>query len=823
LTEPSLIPLAEVTDAVLRRKAVGSRALSLLRLREHDLPVARSWVIPTDVFHRVVAVSIDPEVEPSSLIGDIEHTDGPRRAAAAAAGMRGATIPAGLRSALASLTRLAGDGTRFVVLPSPTLKDEALIRAAGLDVPQGPLSHGAALDDAIRSAWALAFEERVLLALRRERVRDLAMAVVVASIPAHAEVATAYAVPDGVCLTDRSKRTWVRIGGRGEIAERVRCAVSVASPLVEGWGRDEAREASEPFSAGNSGRVEVVRVVRAIDGIDGPASSLVAVDAEGSRVLGTSRIKALPLIHGGDDETTWSSVRVGDTLPEVPTPFSGSLYEQFESVAARATSALFGVRASRSAAFFGNVNGRLYVNESLLDSIAHAGVTRSEASADPSLVALSMAFTRVFGIEQGLEREARQVERDADAYFRWLSEMDLGILPDDGLTTTLVEARHHLFTAWQLRLTAIGTLAAISQTARRLFARRLGADARRLARMLGGSAADLETTALARAWHHVAALIASDPEARDLVAAGAPSVAGLPDGPGRRALASFLSAYGDHGPCASEIAAARWRDDEGALLGLLRAGLSTPLQDLDPILAEGRAAVEREIASAQSRLSFFEGRMLSHALPRLRKVVALADRSQRLSIRAASALRSILLDVDRRLLRREPTLRRGSAFLCRFDEIRELLEQPKLELGVLARQRLLGWRRAVHGARVASRFKGAVVTQAPFGSEPARGIGSGRGTVVGVARRVTAWDAVSLGAVRPGDVVVTAALDPALLPLLFVAAGVVAERGSEWTTGLPLARERGVPVVVAVGDAARRFVDGVSLEVDAVGGTVQVR
>ena len=71
-------------------------------------------------------------------------------------------------------------------------------------------------------------------------------------------------------------------------------------------------------------------------------------------------------------------------------------------------------------------------------------------------------------------------------------------------------------------------------------------------------------------------------------------------------------------------------------------------------------------------------------------------------------------------------------------------------------------------------------------------------------------------------VLVTEFLEPALAPLLPLLAGVVAESGSVLSHLAILAREYGVPCVVAVPDARRRFPPGTPLAVDGGTGMVEI-
>ena len=78
-----------------------------------------------------------------------------------------------------------------------------------------------------------------------------------------------------------------------------------------------------------------------------------------------------------------------------------------------------------------------------------------------------------------------------------------------------------------------------------------------------------------------------------------------------------------------------------------------------------------------------------------------------------------------------------------------------------------------------------------------------------------------LGRVAPGDVLVTRVAGPALAHLLSRVAGVVTERGGSTSHFASLARERGIPMVLGVGDATRRIPDGAQVAVDGIAGIVR--
>jgi pyruvate,water dikinase len=78
-----------------------------------------------------------------------------------------------------------------------------------------------------------------------------------------------------------------------------------------------------------------------------------------------------------------------------------------------------------------------------------------------------------------------------------------------------------------------------------------------------------------------------------------------------------------------------------------------------------------------------------------------------------------------------------------------------------------------------------------------------------------------LGRVAPGDVLITRVAGPALSHILPRVSGVVTERGGSTSHFASLARERGIPMVLGVGDATRRIPDGAQVAVDGVAGIVR--
>ena len=66
--------------------------------------------------------------------------------------------------------------------------------------------------------------------------------------------------------------------------------------------------------------------------------------------------------EGGDADTVWSNVNVGEALPGVATPFTWSVAGAFSEAGFRRAFAALGCRVPKHARLVGNVHGRFYLN-----------------------------------------------------------------------------------------------------------------------------------------------------------------------------------------------------------------------------------------------------------------------------------------------------------------------------------------------------------------------------------------------------------------------------------------------------------------------------
>jgi|SRR6476620_2829105 pyruvate,water dikinase len=98
------------------------------------------------------------------------------------------------------------------------------------------------------------------------------------------------------------------------------------------------------------------------------------------------------------------------------------------------------------------------------------------------------------------------------------------------------------------------------------------------------------------------------------------------------------------------------------------------------------------------------------------------------------------------------------------------------------------------------------------------GIAAGPGTAVGPARIIDGLD--DFPRFRPGDVLVCRTTSPAWTPLFALACAVVTETGGMAAHAAIVARELGIPAVVAASGAMIALTDGEPVRVDGTHGHI---
>jgi pyruvate,water dikinase len=119
-----------------------------------------------------------------------------------------------------------------------------------------------------------------------------------------------------------------------------------------------------------------------------------------------------------------------------------------------------------------------------------------------------------------------------------------------------------------------------------------------------------------------------------------------------------------------------------------------------------------------------------------------------------------------------------------------------------------GWNRFVHGEE-AEKKDGKTIL---------KGVGTSRGTITASARVLLGPE--DFNSMKPGEVLVAVTTTPAWTPLFAMASAVVTDIGGPLSHSSIVAREYGIPAVMAARNATRHIQSGQLVTVDGTAGTV---
>lgn len=563
---------------------------------------------------------------------------------------------------------------------------------------------------------------------------------------------------------------------------------------------------------------------------------------------------------GGTETTIWSRANVGEALPGAASPLTWSIARRFSDAGFRAAFDALGCSVPKGATLVANVYGRFYLNltefmevAAQVPGLSPRALLEQSGGAPDSIVrelekqsgfsSKRRFLLRAPFMAPGLLLKGMRLEREVDAYEieaerrrKQLTDLDLALLPDDALAQTLAAASALMLSAGELMLTcgsaSLASHLALTMWLRRVLKKRnahgedsvdLHLEAARVAQSLTGGIAELESANPGLALLRVANIARHEPTALAALQSGnARVIDDLPHGPTRGALLEFLEHFGDRAVKEAELMTPRWREDPSSLLTMLQAALRGAAIDPDAGPARARALADRELARLESTLGRAEIAVLRALVERAQKYTRLRERMRARVTRTLGVVRLVALDIDRRLLRLEPSLSPQSVFFCTYEELVAALRTGRAEVAHIIRLRQAEYVRDAARPDPPATFIGRppAVRLPPSAAPRLTGLAASPGVVEGRARVVGAG-ADPATALMPGEILVARTTDIGMSPLFLVAAGIVTELGGPLSHAAIVAREYSVPAVVNVDGVTLSVRTGERLRVDGDRGIVE--
>ncbi len=873
--------------------ALGGKGSRLVWLVRNGFAVPDARILPSEIFDAIARDVLPPGHDVRTLLRLAGTREGMERAGKAHGRLREARLPSWLEAEIARIwSELAPHAPwGLAVRSSATCEDSAAGSLAGLATTRLGVRGAGEIADALREVWASLLLPRALAYLERRGIHHASMAVILQVIvPA---VASGVAIATEAPLGQSSTRS-VEILVNATYGLGAPVVSGVASPDVlrihAPIPRDDAPPAEETrvveqtiahkarsLVVGPSGptandipearRDRPALSPKSVHDLSaacarlatlGPGPWEVELAIDGAETLWM--LQARPVVdtglpEGGDETTVWSCANLAEALPGVATPLTWSVAANFSELGFRRAFAALGAVVPRGTKLVASVQGRFYLNltafmrvaasvpgldpATLLELGGGAAVdllqSQVEGVSKKGFYArLPFTATRALREQARLDSELTIYEREATRSRAAFEALDLGILTDDGVATTLRDLQRFLDRTGALMLScasnALGSFVAL----RALLARWVDpASATQLAGDLtaggaGKGLGDLESARPTIALARIAEIALADAVARDVILAGVTRIVDVPRGPTRDALERWIAAYGDRAIREAELATPRWREDASFPLATLALYIRRGLEgrSFSPQTVEVGARADDATRTVEGKLGIVQRTALRHLIARCHKFARLRERMRAWVTWVLGAIRVAALEAERRLSRREPALSPHgeipAVFFCTVDEILAVLRGENRAIARVVELRRAEYARDLARPDPETTFVGrpSPVRLEALGGTVLQGHGAAPGVVVGPVRVL--GSPAEAAKLRPGEILVTRTTDVGWTPLFLAAAGVVTELGGPLSHAAIVARELGVPCVVNAGGATKRLRDGAIVRLDGHRGVVEV-
>jgi pyruvate,water dikinase len=292
-----------------------------------------------------------------------------------------------------------------------------------------------------------------------------------------------------------------------------------------------------------------------------------------------------------------------------------------------------------------------------------------------------------------------------------------------------------------------------------------------------------------------------------------------------RRFGEFIDEFGYRGMSEADPSVPSWGEDHTFVLSVIKTDAAAD-EDRDPrkhadAAVAAREKLERELLAALRPAVRSQFRRLATLAQRYARN---RERSKATWVRGLRLTRPPLLEMADRAVARGLIDRQDDFWYLRFDEVRAVMAgrgEKDYGSAVTARRAEREQLLKVAPPEVFEAPPELLpIAAAESSSAELTGMGVSAGIASGRARVVASAAAAVETDLEPGEVLVAPFTDAAWTPLFVPAAAVVVETGGMLSHAATVAREYGIPAVVAVRGATSLIKDGQTVTVDGAAGKV---
>ncbi|KJS65986.1 MAG: phosphoenolpyruvate synthase [Peptococcaceae bacterium BICA1-7] len=293
-------------------------------------------------------------------------------------------------------------------------------------------------------------------------------------------------------------------------------------------------------------------------------------------------------------------------------------------------------------------------------------------------------------------------------------------------------------------------------------------------------------------------------------------------------LSAFFDRYGMRGTGEIDVTRPRWREAPTQLVPAILShikGVEPGRHRLD--FLAGREAADLAAERLLDRLrktprGSFKARRMQRLIKVHRLLIGIREHPKYFIVQNLDLIKKAILQEADKLVAAGVLAHREDIYWFSLQEIKEIINIQQVDPGTIAsRKEKFQYDLKLTPPRALT-SEGEIITakpgaQVPPGALPGSPVSAG--TAVGRARVILKLEEAKMD---KGDILVAPYTDPGWTPLFSLAAGLVTEVGGLMTHGAVVAREYGIPAVVAVDHATKILKDGQYIRVDGTKGFIEV-
>ena len=289
-------------------------------------------------------------------------------------------------------------------------------------------------------------------------------------------------------------------------------------------------------------------------------------------------------------------------------------------------------------------------------------------------------------------------------------------------------------------------------------------------------------------------------------------------------IKKFLAKYGHRSHQEIDIGVPRWQEDPGYVIGLIQAYINQKnyeqaIEKFQKDMVAADKAVKTIATQLYEKGARRDARRVEKLLINYRIMFGAREFPKFIMTKGVSIFRKVLLDIGETLQKDEKLDHKEDIF---FVTLKDIKSGEKLQKIVVKNKKTYQKELLRNPVPRVLTSRGEVICSAleEGNDHEYSGIPVSPGVCIG---RVRVLNYPEEGKeLNQGDILITKSTNPAWTPLFFKIGGLITETGGPISHGSVVAREYGVPAIVGVKDATKRFRNGQSIRINGETGRIDI-